>query len=31
VACATGQLMRTRMPLFTGSEGEQYVVRVKFE
>jgi hypothetical protein len=31
VACATGQLMRTRMPLFTGTEGESYVVRVKFE
>jgi hypothetical protein len=30
VACATGQLMRARMPLFTGTEGESYVVRVKF-
>jgi hypothetical protein len=30
VACATGQLMRTKMPLFTGREGETYVVRVKF-
>ena len=31
VACATGQLMRTRMPLFTGTEGESYVVRVRFQ
>jgi hypothetical protein len=31
VACATGQLMRTHMPLFTGSEGEHYVVHVKFD
>jgi hypothetical protein len=30
VACATGQLMRARMPLFTGTEGESYTVRVKF-
>lgn len=30
VACATGQLMRARMPLFTGTEGESYSVRVKF-
>lgn len=31
VACATGQLMRTRMPLFTGTEGESYTVRVRFD
>lgn len=30
VACATGQLMRARMPLFTGTEGESYTVRVRF-
>jgi len=31
VACATGGLMRTRMPLFTGPEGEQYTVRIHFK
>ncbi|HKP64085.1 MAG TPA: hypothetical protein VJV78_45430 [Polyangiales bacterium] len=31
VACATGQLMRARMPLFTGREGDSYVVHVKFQ
>jgi hypothetical protein len=30
VTCATGQLMRTRMPLFTGTEGESHTVRVRF-
>jgi hypothetical protein len=30
VACATGQLMRARMPLFTGTEGERYTARVHF-
>jgi hypothetical protein len=30
VACATGQLMRNRMPLFTGTEGESYTVKVHF-
>ncbi|MET0343167.1 MAG: hypothetical protein ABW252_19315 [Polyangiales bacterium] len=31
VACATGPLTRSRMPLFTGKEGRQYVVRLHFE
>jgi hypothetical protein len=31
VACATGDLIRSGMPLFTGSEGERYTVRVVFE
>jgi hypothetical protein len=31
VACATGQLMRTKMPLFTGREGTRYAVRIVFE
>lgn len=30
VTCATGQLIRTRMPLFTGTEGESYTVKVRF-
>jgi len=30
VTCATGQLLRTRMPLFTGNEGETHRVRVRF-
>jgi hypothetical protein len=30
VTCATGQLMRTKMPLFTGTEGESYTVKVRF-
>lgn len=31
VACATGALLSTRMPLFTGSEGTRYTVRLHFE
>lgn len=31
VACATGPLTKSRMPLFTGKEGRQYVVRLHFE
>jgi hypothetical protein len=31
VACATGSLMRTKMPLFTGREGSSYDVRIVFE
>jgi hypothetical protein len=31
VACATGSLMRTKMPLFTGREGARYVVRLHFQ
>jgi hypothetical protein len=31
VACATGALMRTKMPLFTGREGTRYPVRIVFE
>jgi cytoskeletal protein RodZ len=31
VACATGGLMRTHMPLFTGPEGEQHTVRIHFK
>jgi hypothetical protein len=31
VACATGDLMRTRMPLFTGTEGAKETVRIHFE
>jgi len=31
VACATGGLMRTRMPLFTGPEGEQHTLRIEFK
>lgn len=30
VACATGGLMRTKMPLFTGKEGSRYPVRIRF-
>lgn len=31
VACATGGLLRTKMPLFTGTEGTRYTVRVVFQ
>jgi hypothetical protein len=31
VACATGSLMRIKMPLFTGREGTRYDVRIVFE
>lgn len=31
VACATGGLMRTKMPLFTGSEGARYAVKINFK
>lgn len=31
VACATGGLMRSDMPLFCGNEGDRYTVRVTFE
>jgi hypothetical protein len=31
VVCATGDLMRSGMPLFTGTEGERYTVRIGFE
>lgn len=31
VACATGALMRVKMPLFTGREGTRYDVRIVFE
>jgi hypothetical protein len=30
VACATGGLMRTKMPLFTGKENSRYSVRLRF-
>jgi len=30
VACATGGLMRTKMPLFTGKEGARYTVKLRF-
>jgi len=30
VACATGGLMRTKMPLFTGKEGEKHDVNIRF-
>jgi hypothetical protein len=30
VACATGGLMRTKMPLFTGKEGSRYTVKLRF-
>jgi hypothetical protein len=30
VACATGGLMRTKMPLFTGKEGTRYPVKIRF-
>jgi hypothetical protein len=31
VACATGGLMRTKMPLFTGNEGARNLVRIQFK
>jgi hypothetical protein len=31
VSCATGQLVRIKMPLFTGREGARHTVRVNFE
>jgi hypothetical protein len=31
VACATGGLMRSRMPLFTGKEGEKHDVSIHFD
>lgn len=31
VACATSGLMRTKMPLFTGSEGTRYTVKINFK
>lgn len=31
VACATGSLMRTRMPFFTGREGTRYAVKIVFD
>ncbi|HEX6245999.1 MAG TPA: hypothetical protein VFZ61_33970 [Polyangiales bacterium] len=31
VACATGGLMRTKMPLFTGAEGGRRTVRIVFK
>lgn len=31
VACATGSLLRIKMPLFTGREGTRHVVRIRFE
>jgi hypothetical protein len=31
VACATGDLMRTKMPLFTGPEGERHTLKIRFE
>jgi|GEM_PF-6101152 len=30
LACATGGLMRTKMPLFTGKEGEKHAVNIRF-
>jgi hypothetical protein len=30
VACSTGDLMRARSPLFTGSEGERHTVELHF-
>jgi hypothetical protein len=30
VACATGDLMRNRMPLFTGPEGQRHTIKVHF-
>jgi hypothetical protein len=30
VACATGDLMRSRSPLFTSGEGERYTVELHF-
>jgi hypothetical protein len=31
VACATGDLMRNRMPLFTSREGERHQLALHFE
>jgi hypothetical protein len=31
VACATGDLMRTKMPLFTGPEGQRHTLKIKFK
>ncbi|HKO51190.1 MAG TPA: hypothetical protein VJV79_25950, partial [Polyangiaceae bacterium] len=31
VPCATGQLMRARMPLFTGPEGQSHTIKIHFE
>jgi hypothetical protein len=31
VACATGDLMRTKMPLFTGPEGERHTLKIRFK
>jgi len=31
VACATGDLMRNRMPLFTSREGERHAIALHFE
>jgi hypothetical protein len=31
VACSTGALMRTKMPLFTGTEGTRYTTRIRFD
>lgn len=30
VACATGDLMRTKMPLFTGPEGQRHTLKIVF-
>ena len=30
VACATGDLMRNKMPLFTGPEGQHHTLKVRF-
>jgi hypothetical protein len=30
VACATGKLMRVKMPLFTGPEGQKHAVKIVF-
>ena len=30
VACATGDLMRNRMPLFSGPEGQRHTLKVRF-
>jgi hypothetical protein len=31
VTCATGGLMKSKMPLFTGKEGEKHTVNIRFE
>ena len=31
VACGTGDLMRTKMPLFCGPEGEHHTLKIKFK